>query len=88
MTEEINKLMESESTRIKKDINKLNLSGKLTLNRKVTAVVNTAGDGIVGYELTLVVLTTNNNKNTTVVEYKVNQDGKRVFITNPYNISK
>lgn len=88
MTEEINKLMETESTRIKKDINKLNLSGKLTLNRKVTAVINTIGDGIVGYELRITVLVTNNNKNNTVVDYKVDQDGKRVFITNPYSISK
>ena len=88
MTNEINKLMETESTRIKKDINKLNLSGKLTLNRKITAVINTVGDGIVGYELRLTVILTNNNKSDTIVDYKVDSDGKRVFLTNTYNIEK
>lgn len=88
MTDEINKLMDTETTRIKKDVSKLNLNGKLTLNRKVTAVINNVGDGIVGYELKITVVVTNNGKSQTVVNYKVDKDGKRVFIANPYNISK
>ena len=88
MTEEINKLMNTETTRIKKDVENLNLSGTLALNRKVTAVVNTSGDGIVGYELYMLVNITKNDKTDTVVEYKVDKNGKRVFISNPYNLAK
>lgn len=88
MTTEINKLMNTESTRIKKDVDALNLNGTLALNRKVTAVINTTGDGIVGYELRMTVTMTNNNKSETVVDYKVDNNGQRVFITNPYKLEK
>lgn len=86
-TKEINKLMETETTKIKKDVDALNLTGTLALNRKVTAVVNTSGDGIVGYELKMTVTLTNNGKSTIVAEYKVNSKGKRVFITNPHKLA-
>ena len=85
-TKEINQLMETESIRIKKDVDALNLTGTLALNRMVSAVVNTAGDGIVGYELKMTVTITNNGKSSVVAEYKVDKDGKRVFITNTHNL--
>ena len=65
----------------------LNLTGTLALNRKVTAVINTSGSGIVGYELKMTVTITNNGKSETIAEYKVNNAGKRVFITNPYKLA-
>lgn len=83
----INKLMETETVRIQKDVNALNLKGTPTLNRKVTAVINTSGDGIVGYELKMTVIITNNEKSETVADYKIDSNGKRVFTTNPYNLS-
>lgn len=86
MTKNINKLMDTETSSIKKDVEALNLKGTLALNRKVTAVINTSGSGIVGYELKITVTITNNGKSETVVEYKVNNNGKRVFITNPYKL--
>lgn len=86
-TKGINKLMETETTSIKKDVEALNLTGMLALNRKVTAVINTSGNGIVGYELKMTVTITNNGKSETIVEYKVNSNGKRVFITNPYKLA-
>lgn len=86
MTKEINKLMDAETTSIKKDVEALNLTGTLALNRKVTAVINNSGSGIVGYELRMTVTITNKGKVETVAEYKVNSNGKRVFITNPYNL--
>lgn len=85
-TKDINKLMEAETKSIKKDVEALNLTGTLALNRKVTAVINTSGNGIVGYELKMTVTITNNGKSETVTEYKVNNNGKRVFITNPYKL--
>ena len=87
MTEGINKLMNTETTRIKKDVDALNLSGTFALNRKITAVINTTGDGIVGYELSMTVTVTNNNNSTVVAEYKLNNNGQRVFTQNPYNLS-
>lgn len=88
VTKDINKLMEAETTSIKKDVEALNLTGTLALNRKVTAVINTAGNGIVGYELKITVTITNGNKSETVADYKLDANGKRVFTTNPYNLSK
>ncbi len=83
---DINKLMENETTRIMKDIAKLNLTGTKALDRKVTAVINTSGSGVVGYELKMTVNITNNGKTETVAEYRINEDGKRVFTQNPYKL--
>ena len=86
MTTEINKLMDTETTRIKKDVEALNLTGTLALNRKVTAVINKSGTGIVGYELKISVTISNDGETKTVTEYKVDSEGNRVFIENPYNL--
>ncbi len=86
---EINKIMETETTRIKKDVEALNLTGVLSLNRKKSAIVNKSGQGIVGYELEITVTITNsNNESETVVQYKLNSNGQREFITNPYKLAK
>ena len=89
MTANINKLMDAETERIKKDVANLNIEGTLSLNRKITAVINTSGNGIVGYELQMIVtLTKKDNTISTVVNYKINKNGERVFETNPYNLKK
>lgn len=88
MTEEIYKLMDTETTRLEKDMGMLNLSGTPSLNRKVTAVINTTGDGIVGYELRMTVMMTIKDKTEVVVDYKVDNDGKRSFIANPHKLEK
>ena len=80
--------METETTRIKKDVEALNLAGTLALNRMISAVVNKTGDGIVGYELKITITITNNGESKKITEYKVDKDGKRVFIDNPYNLGK
>ena len=87
MTTEINKLMDSETIKIKKDVEALKLEGTLALNRKVTAVVNTSGDGIVGYELRMTVTISKNDKSEVVADYRVNNKGKRSYITNPYKLA-
>ena len=88
MTSEINKIMDQETTRIKKDVNALNLNFPLALNRKVTAVMNTSGSGIVGYELQITITINKNDKVETIVEYKLDKNGKRVFTQNPYNLEQ
>lgn len=87
MTEKINKLMETETIRIKKDIDTLNLNGRFALNRQITAVFNNKGDGLVGYQLAISVNMSNNNETRNIVSYKINLDGKRVFSNNPYNLA-
>ena len=82
----VNKIMDTETTKIKKDIEALKLSGTLALNRKVTAVTNTSANGIVGYEIKMIVTITNNDVVETIAEYKVNSDGKRIFTTNPHKL--
>lgn len=86
MTEEINKLMEAETTKIMKDMENVDVSGTPALNRTMSAIVNKTNNGIVGYELRMTVSITKNNKTEILVDYKVNSEGKRVFIKNPYNI--
>ncbi len=86
LSAELNKLMESETTKIIKDVEALNLSGTLALNRKIIAVVNKTNNGIVGYELRMIVTITNNDQADTVVDYKVDKNGQRVFTTNPHNL--
>lgn len=85
---EINKMMETETTRIKKDIENLNLTGTKALNRKKRAIVNKAGSGIVGYELEFTITITNQNKVETVAQYKLNSAGKRIFSINPYKLGE
>ncbi len=87
MTEKINKLMETETIRIRKDVDALNLNGRFALNRQISAVFNSTGNGLVGYELSITVNITENKESKNVVTYKVNSDGKRIFSNNPYNLS-
>ena len=87
-TKGINNLMESETIRIQKDVNALNLNGMPALSRLINVVINKSGDGILGYELQMTVTIKNNDETTTIADYKVNSSGKRVFITNPYNLSE
>lgn len=92
---EINKIMENEDKRIKREVDALRLqeiydveTAELALANNLRSIVNTTGDGIVGYELSIAVKLTNGNETITIVEYKLDKDGKRVFITNPYNLSE
>ncbi len=83
---EINKIMDTETIRIQKDVQALNIAGTPSLNRLMTAVVNKSGDGVVGYELRMTVAISNEGKSTTVADYKLDSNGKRVYISNPYNL--
>ncbi len=87
IAKDINNLMAVETKRIQRDINAMNIKGTFALNRKISAIVNKEEQGIVGYELRITINSSYNNKVETVVDYKVNSDGKRVFISNPYNIA-
>lgn len=87
LAQNINKMLATETIRIKKDIDKLKLDGTLALNRTINVILNKDEKGMVGYELLFTVKVTKNEKSETVVEYKVNSDGNRIFITNPHNLA-
>ncbi len=87
-TKDVNKMMEAETTRLRKDVEKLKISGTLALNRKVIAVTNKDGSGIVGYEIRMTSTLSNNGKSEVIADYKLDKNGKRVFINNPKNLSE
>ncbi len=82
-----NKILATETQRIKKDLNKLNLDGALALNRTINVVLNNSQTGLVGYELIFTVTVSNNNKSETIAEFKIDGDNKRVFVVNKYELS-
>ncbi len=84
--EEINKIMETETTRIIKDVQKLNLKGTPYVNRQVSAITNLSGNGIVGFELEMTFKIENENDTEIIAQYKLNVNGKRVFTINKYNL--
>ncbi len=91
MTKEINNLMETETVRIQKDVRNLKIpnikEGSIpALNRKATVILNKDGSGIVGYELRITINVETDKGIVTVVDYKVDDNGKRVFISNDYNL--
>lgn len=94
-TKEINKIIEAEDARVKREVEGLKLheqfnieNAKFSLSNNLRTVVNKTGDGIVGYELSIIVKFENNGEVITIVEYKLDNNGKRIFITNPYNLSE
>ncbi len=91
MMKEINNLMETETVRIQKDVRKINIpnvkeTSLPALNRKETVVLNKDGSGIVGYELRITINVETDKGIITVVDYKVDNNGKRIFISNDYNL--
>ncbi len=88
MTDQVKKILDSETTRIKKDIESLDLDGILALNRNVKAIVNKSGDGFVGYQITMIATLSKNGNDTTVAEYLLNSKGERIFNINPYKLGK
>ena len=87
LTNEFNKLIDNEYERVKKDFDalKLNLNLNLTISAYANAFKNIAGDGIVGYEI--IISITNDKNNNIVAQYKLDANGKRVFMINQYNLN-
>ncbi len=84
---ELTQIMNSETIKVQKEIENLNLTGTLALSRKINVVLNTSSSGIVGYELIMTVTLTDTNNNVEkITEYKLNNDGSRVYLVNTYNL--
>lgn len=91
-------VINTEQKRIQKDVEALNINKIIkdlnlttpvmfAINQSFLAIPNISGDGIVGFEVTMIIrITDNNGKTYPLTEYKLNSAGKRVFISNPYNL--
>ena len=84
---EIDKIMETETTRIIKDIQKLNLKGTPYVNREVSAITNLTGNGIVGFQLEITFKIENDNNSEIIAQYKLDINGKRIYSVNKYNLA-
>lgn len=86
LLKDINNIMATETAKIKRDVNALNLTGDFSLNRSILAIPNIYETGMVGYELSMQVSVTKNNKTEVIAEYKLDSNGKRHFTINKYNL--
>lgn len=84
---EIEKIMDNEQTRLIKDAQKLNLTGIPHLERKLVAITNYSGKGIIGYELRMIYKIKNGDDFDIIADYKLNTAGRRIFTINKYNLN-
>lgn len=80
----VKNLMEQETKKLKNEFSKLNVQGNITLNRYTEAILNTEGNGIVGFSLHMELIVTNNGKEEVAESYYVKTDGTRVYSINKY----
>ncbi len=80
------KIIDTETIRIKKDVEALNLVGILRIEQHIGVILNKKGTGLVGYQLNLVITKENEGVIEEVTNYYLNHEGKRVFNNNPYNL--
>lgn len=84
--ERVTALMEEETIKLKKEFNKLNISGNITLNRNTETILNTKGTGIVGYSLHIELRVEKDGQTEIIESYYVKSDGTRVYSINKYNL--
>ncbi|MEG1506954.1 MAG: hypothetical protein RR478_05620 [Bacilli bacterium] len=83
----VNKIMDNETEKLKKEFSKLNVKGTITLNRNSEAVLNTVGYGVVGYTIHMDLIVTNNSKEELVESFFLDTTGKRIYSINKYNLN-
>ncbi len=77
-------LADAETNKLKNDINEIDdLTAELTVNRTINPILNTTGNGLVGYTVFMEVTDSTGN---IIVNYYLNIDGNRVYVNNPYNL--
>lgn len=77
-----NRIMENDTTKLKKEFQTLNINKAVTLNRHAQAVINKDNTGIVGYTVHMEMLI----DDEIVESYYVKLDGQRVYSINKYNL--
>ncbi len=78
-------LISTEEAKLKKEFSKIKLNTKdIYLQNEYAAILNTTGNGIVGYSLYIEVSIMVNNKKEVIESYYVNKDGSRKYIVNKY----
>lgn len=74
---ELDQITNTEITKIKKELKFVD--GELAITRRIIAIPNNNADGIVGYELRIIVTVTNDETVETLLDYKINESGNRVY---------
>ena len=84
----IKQLLLKEKERISKDINSLNFDNSSSINvlQNINSINNASNFGFIGYQIHVIISFTKNGENSLIAEYKLDTGGKRVFISNPYNL--
>lgn len=88
ITKNVNNMLSVETKRVKKDLDNLKLEGTIALNRTINVVMNTSNKGLVGFEIVFTVTLSKDNNNEVILEYKLNNNSKRIFIVNKYSLTE
>lgn len=85
--EGVNKIMQQDNERVKKEIDKLNLDiDGASIVRNPVAVLNTSGKGLVGYTIHMDVAINKGDTSEIVESYYIDLSGKRIYSINKYNL--
>lgn len=81
------KKVNDEETKIKKEFSKINVNAKeINFSSIINPVLNTAGDGVVGYTIAIEVSVDRNGQKEILASYYLNQNGSRTYTINKYNL--
>ncbi len=81
----VNKLIESEISKVKKEFSKITLNVKdVYINSSIGTILNNSGNGVVGYSVKITVSIYNNDVNEVIEDYYLNSNGSRNYLINKY----
>ena len=81
----VNDLIKSETEKIKKEFSKIKLNVKsVYINTSIGTILNTTGNGVVGYSVKVTVSIYNNDVNEVIEDYYLNTNGSRNYSVNKY----
>lgn len=81
------KKVTDEESKIKKEFSKINVNAKeINFSSIINPVLNTSGDGVVGYTIAIEVSVERNGQKEILASYYLNQNGSRNYTINKYNL--
>ena len=83
----VNSLIKAEQEKLQKEFTTLNLGvNDIYLNSSIDTVLNTSGNGIVGYTINMELSIMNNGNKELIESYTLKKDGSRAYSINKYNL--
>lgn len=81
------KKVTDEESKIKKEFSKINVNAKeINFSSIINPVLNTSGDGVVGYTIAIEVSVERNGQKEILASYYLNQNGSRTYSVNKYSL--